>query len=78
MCQLHLGDQTAALADYDRALAINPEYALAIWDKALIHSEQEDYEAALSGLEEVLRLSPYSAAIVYKDKGNIYYKLEQF
>ena len=26
----------------------------------------------------MLELSPYSAAIIYKDKGNIYYKLEEF
>ncbi len=64
--------------DYNNALKIKPDYALAIWDKALIEADMEDFEAALQGLDRVLELSPYSAAIIYKDKGNIYYKLEDF
>lgn len=66
------------MEDYNAALAVNPDYALAIWDKALIEADWEEFESALQGLDRVLELSPYSAAIIYKDKGNIYYKLEEF
>jgi tetratricopeptide (TPR) repeat protein len=40
--------------------------------------DMEEFESALEGLNRVLELSPYSAAIVYKDKGNLYYKLEEW
>ena len=73
-----MGDVDAALEDYNAALAINPDYALAIWDKALIEMDMEEFESALEGLNRVLELSPYSAAIVYKDMGNLYYKLEEW
>ena len=63
---------------YDAALHVNPDYALALWDKALIEADMEEFEAALEGLDRVLELSPYSAAIIYKDKGNIYYKMEEW
>ncbi len=41
-------------------------------------SSDLEFEAALEGLDRVLELSPYSAAIIYKDKGNIYYKMEEW
>ena len=75
---LNIGDVERALADYDAALHVNPDYALALWDKALIEADMEEFEAALEGLDRVLELSPYSAAIIYKDKGNIYYKMEEW
>ena len=44
----------------------------------MIEADLEEFESAMRGLDRVLELSPYSAAIIYKDKGNLYYKMEQW
>lgn len=75
LCSLNLGDIDAAREDYNSALAINADYALALWDRALIYAEDEEYAQAINDLKCVLELSPYSAAIVYKDLGNIYFHM---
>lgn len=75
LCSLNLGDVDAAREDYNSALAINADYALALWDRALIYAEDEEYAQAIADLTRVLELSPYSAAIVYKDLANVYFQM---
>lgn len=75
LCSLNLGDVDAAREDYNSALAINADYALALWDRALIYAEDEEYAQAIADLTRVLELSPYSAAIVYKDLANVYFHM---
>ncbi|MBN1992945.1 MAG: tetratricopeptide repeat protein, partial [Anaerolineae bacterium] len=47
-----------ALADYTRAIELNPEYADAFYNTACAYAFQNNVEAALSPLRRALELDP--------------------
>ncbi len=52
------GHHAEALEAFDRALAIEPDYAHALWDKAGVLETRQDYAGALAALERFVRVSP--------------------
>jgi tetratricopeptide (TPR) repeat protein len=52
------GHQADALEAFDRALAIDPNYAHALWDKAGVQEAREDHAGAIETLEQFVRVSP--------------------
>ncbi|MEZ5893503.1 MAG: hypothetical protein R3C58_10250 [Parvularculaceae bacterium] len=59
------GDDAAALADYDRAIEINPSYADAwLWKSNLLKAER-DYEASSAALDVAFQLDPLSPVVLY-------------
>ncbi len=48
----------AALTDYNRALAINPQNALAYINRSIVHRQQKHRRQALADYNEALRLDP--------------------
>lgn len=52
------GHQAEALEAFDRALAIDPDYAHALWDKAGVQEGRQDHAGALATLEHFVRVSP--------------------
>jgi tetratricopeptide (TPR) repeat protein len=52
------GHQAEALDAFDRALAIDPDYAHALWDKAGVLESRGDYPGAVTALEHFVRLVP--------------------
>ncbi|MFF8936530.1 tetratricopeptide repeat protein [Streptomyces paradoxus] len=57
----HGGAHEEALAEYDRALALDPGLALAYRSRAMAKGELGDYEGALTDLDEALSLHPEDA-----------------
>ena len=47
-----------ALEAFDRALAIDPDYADALWDKAGVLEARQDHAGAVATLERFVRVSP--------------------
>ena len=52
------GHHTDALEAFDRALAIDPNYAHALWDKAGTQEALQDHAGAVATLERFVRVSP--------------------
>jgi tetratricopeptide (TPR) repeat protein len=47
-----------ALEAFDRALAIDPNYAHALWDKAGVQEARQDHAGAVATLERFVRVAP--------------------
>jgi tetratricopeptide (TPR) repeat protein len=52
------GHHADALEAFDRALAIEPDYAHALWDKAGVQETLQDHVGALATLERFVRVAP--------------------
>jgi tetratricopeptide (TPR) repeat protein len=65
-------DYDRAIADYTRAVRLNPQDVDAYYSRAYSYYEKQEYEKALADYTEVLRLNPnYGAA--YTSRGYLYY-----
>src|SRR5205085_10222994 len=42
------GDLDGAIADYTRAIALNPRYSIAYYDRGVVHGKKGELEAALA------------------------------
>jgi tetratricopeptide (TPR) repeat protein/predicted aspartyl protease len=58
---LSRGDLVAALADLDRACAMEPDNAAFFATRAQVHAKQADFTATLADLDTALRLDPAQA-----------------
>jgi tetratricopeptide (TPR) repeat protein len=67
--QSDLGDKTAALQSYDRALELDPNYAKAWYNKGVVQSVLGNQKAALQSYDQALELNP-NDAITWSNKGN--------
>jgi len=62
-----LGDRQAAIADFDKALAINPEFFYTYVSRGLVRGDMRDYDAAISDFDIAARLEPsYAEAYYYR------------
>ena len=52
------GHHADALEAFDRALAIDPNYAHALWDKAGVQEARQDHAGAVATLERFVRVAP--------------------
>jgi tetratricopeptide (TPR) repeat protein len=52
------GHHPEALEAFDRALAIDPDYAHALWDKAGVLEARQDHAGVLAALERFVRVAP--------------------
>lgn len=60
------GDYDAALAEYDRAAALNPESVEAYYGRGIAHSRRRDAAAALTDLDRADQLLPGTARIIFE------------
>jgi tetratricopeptide (TPR) repeat protein len=65
------GDYTAAIAAYDEALRLDPEYEPALTNRGISYRETHDYKAALRDFTEVIRLNPQALA-AYNNRASTY------
>jgi tetratricopeptide (TPR) repeat protein len=72
-----LGQHEAALADYHRAIELDPNLAIAYANRGLAYYDTNRYEEALSDYNQALRLDPTQIR-VYPNRGLVYDKLLRY
>lgn len=58
LAHYQLGEFDEALASYDQALTIDPNYIDALADKGLLLSQQGEFDEALTYFDQTLALEP--------------------
>jgi tetratricopeptide (TPR) repeat protein len=82
--KMRRGDNSGAIADYDRAIAISPTYYNAFSDRGWVKSTLHDYSGAIADLNKAISLnnkhdvSYYRRGIVNLNSGNIKNAIEDF
>ena len=69
-----LGDKQAAIQDYNQAIKINPNDALAYRNRGLDHYKLGDKQAAIQDFNQALKINP-NFADAYLTRGVVYYEL---
>ena len=55
---MRLGRDRDALKSFDKAIAVNPNYAKAYYNRALCYALQRENDLALENLQQAVRLEP--------------------
>jgi tetratricopeptide (TPR) repeat protein len=67
------GELEKAIADYNEAIRLNPQYAKAYNNRGLAYEKKGELEKAIADYNEAIRLNPDFAA-AYNHRGNVYQK----
>ena len=65
------GEYDRVIADYDHALALNPEYAYAYNNRGTAYYKKGEYDRAIADLERAIELDPNNP-ITYANRGRVY------
>ena len=60
-----------ALADYNEAIRINPNFSMVYNNRGIIYREQKKWELALAGYNKVIQINP-NDGYAYNNRGNLY------
>ena len=71
------GNFDQAIADYSKAISLDPNYAYAYYGRGLIYGKQGNFTQALSDYMKAIKLKP-NYAPAYDSRGNIYCKQGSF
>jgi len=72
-----LEDYERAIADYDRAIELNPEDAAAHYNRGNAYADLEDYERAIADYDRAIELNP-ELAQAHSNRGSAYAALEDY
>ena len=69
------GDYDRAIADFDEAIRLNPQYALAFNNRGLTYHAKGNNDRAIADYDEAIRLNPqeaifYNRGLAYSQKGD--------
>jgi len=70
------GQWELAIADLDKAIALNPDYALAYNNRGWVYNEKGRYKSAIADLTKAIELAP-ELAIAYCNRGHSYIEKRQ-
>ncbi len=76
-CKADLGENQAALTDYNTAIGIEPEYQYAYTTRCETRLQLDDVAGALSDCNTALRLDA-TDALAYEDRGDVYFQRESY
>lgn len=68
-----LNDLAGAVADYEQALKINPNYMYAYYNRGNVREELGDFDGAVADYTKVIEMDP-DYAKAYGNRGLAYYK----
>ncbi len=69
---LYQGNYKQAIADYDKAIELDPSCATAYNNRGITYRKQGDYERAIVDHNKAIELEP-DYATAYNNRGNVYY-----
>jgi tetratricopeptide (TPR) repeat protein len=62
------GDYDRAVADFDQAISIDPDYAEAYYNRGTAYSKKEDYDRAMTDFDRAISIDP-DYAKAYNNRG---------
>jgi len=71
------GEVERAIADFDKAIALNPKDAIAYTNRGLAYSEKGDYDSAIADYDKAIVLDP-KLALAYTARGLAYEKKGEY
>ena len=71
------GEFDRAIEDFDKAIKLNPEYALAYNNRGVAYSDLDRDEEAIADYNKAIELDPTLAG-AYNNRGLAYYSLEKY
>lgn len=71
------GEYDLALADFERAIALEPTRATAHFNRGFIYQIRNDFPRAVSSFDEALRLKP-DLALALRNRGRVHFYLGNF
>ena len=63
------GDYQGAMADYTKAIEINPEYAPVYYFRGIAMDDLQDYQGAIADFSKAIEINPMNA-IFYYNRGS--------
>jgi tetratricopeptide (TPR) repeat protein len=72
-----LGDKHGAIADYNEAIRLKPDYADAYNNRGLAYSNLKEYQKAIADFNEAIRLKP-DYADAYRYRGGVHVELKEY
>jgi tetratricopeptide (TPR) repeat protein len=70
--QVPIGDDERAIADYDQAIALQPDYALAYYNRGVAYADKGDLDHAIADYDQAIALQP-DYAVAYSSRGVAYH-----
>ena len=67
---INVGEYDDAIADYDRAIALDPNYAAAYNNRGVARAHKGDYDSAIADYDRTIALDPNYAA-AYDNRGTV-------
>ena len=71
------GDYDRAIADYDRAIELQPSYVIAYNNRGAAYGSKGDYDRAIADYDKAIQLQP-DYAVAYNNRGWVYFKKGQY
>ncbi len=71
------GQYDAAISNYDKALEINPRYALAYYNRGITYGNKGRYDEAISDFTKALEINPKNA-VTYRERGDVYFNKGEY
>ena len=75
--KLNQSQYEAAIADFDKAIQLNPDFAKVYNNRGNAKNKLEKYESAIADFDKAIQLNP-DFARVYNNRGNAKNKLEKY
>lgn len=72
-----LGDEAQTLGICSDIIALDPDHAMAYYNRGSIYSDMGLFEQALNDLNKTIELSPYYAS-AYNNRGMVFYRLQEY
>ena len=72
----YIGEHAKAIADYDKAIELKPEYPKAYYRRGMAYAKNAEYAKAIADYNEVIQRDPEHAD-AYRSRGEAWHHLKE-